>query len=116
MHAQPCFFSLIADGECSLTHSDLRHCDGQRLTITHLFHSALHDIPNGRDLLRLPDPIHTIKGLIFKHRIPLWFHEKDVVCSSQIKPDEVRNYGLIEKSGIVYPVEPQRRDINITRI
>jgi len=86
-----------------LTHLDSHKCETYGLTTTYLFQSALYDIPNGRDLLGLPNPIHTVKSLILKHRIPLWFHEEDIVCSSQIQPDDVRNYVLIEASGIEIP-------------
>lgn len=81
---------MTADDECStrksVTHPDevTNICLG-----VHVFYGSLHDIPDGCDVLHLPDSVHPIKCLIFKHGIPLGFHKKYMVGSSQIQSKDI---------------------------
>ena len=67
--------------ECQVSHDE----DGSRILISvYLLECISNNVADGCDLLCLPDSVHAVKSLIFDHRVPLGFHEEDMIRSCQI--------------------------------
>ena len=47
--------------------------------LSHLFDCRLHDVANHLDLGHLAESQYSGDGLIFDHRVPLWFEDVDKV-------------------------------------
>jgi hypothetical protein len=80
--------------------SDQRYSSGS--TKTHLFHRVLNDVPNDLDWPRLTITLCATNRLGFDAWIPLWLHDKNAICCSQVQPEKISRCSVLVMKALTH--------------
>ena len=66
--------------------------------MTNLFQCVLNNKSDSRDFFRLPNPVESVKCLIFDHRVPLWLEKIYTIrgCKIQSAAAVSRPFGILQ--------------------